>query len=187
MKKIISFFTALFIVVTIFSFTKINNNVVYTVKAKDSKIEFIGNKKNGYHPGYFPIKSGNVTVNDGKITGGKFIIDIANIKVTDESGVNLESTLKSQNFFDALNFGLAEYEITSVKYKDETNADIVGMLTIKGIKVEVAFTALVRDVNDKTLFAQGFFSVDRTKVGLSGFEKDISKDVQIAVHLFANK
>lgn len=63
---------------------------VYAVNTKESKVEFTGNKKSGYHPGYFPVKNGSVNVTNGKITGGKFEIDIAGIKVTDESGEHLE-------------------------------------------------------------------------------------------------
>lgn len=160
---------------------------VYVVNTKDSKVEFTGNKKSGYHPGYFPIKNGTVNVANGKIIGGKFEIDIAGIKVTDESGEHLEGTLKSKDFFNAAAFGTAQYDINAVNYKDDNSAEIVGELTVKGIKAEVKFNAIIRDVNDKTLFAQGFFTVDRTKIGLPGFEKDIARDVQIAVHLFATK
>lgn len=160
---------------------------VYAVNTKESKVEFIGNKKSGYHPGYFPVKNGTVNVVNGKIAGGKFEIDIAGVKVTDESGEHLEGTLKSKDFFNAAAFGIAQYDIIAVNYKGDNNAEIIGNLTIKAIKTEVKFNAVIRDINEKSLFAQGFFAVDRTKIGLPGFEKDIAKDVQIAVHLFANK
>ena len=188
MRKINTIFAVVILALASLSFTNVlNTATVYTVNTKGSKVEFIGNKKSGYHPGYFPIKSGTVNVVDGKITGGKFTIDIAGVKVTDESGAGLEGTLKSKDFFNSFLFGTAEFEITSVNYKDEGNAEIAGNLTIKGIKSEIKFNAAVREVNDKALFAQGFFSLDRTKIGVPGFENMISKDVQIAVHLFADK
>jgi len=186
--KITKLMAKLFGVMFLLSFTTtFYKEDVYAVNTKESKVEFSGNKKSGYHPGYFPVKNGTVNVANGKITGGKFEIDIAGIKVTDESGEHLEGTLKSKDFFNTAAFGMAQYDITAVNYKDDTNAEILGNLTVKGIKAEVKFNAVIRDVNDKSLFAQGFFTVDRTKIGLPGFEKDIAKDVQIAVHLFASK
>ena len=36
----------------------------------------------------------------GKLTGGKFTIDIAGLKVTDGAGAKLEGHLKSADFFE---------------------------------------------------------------------------------------
>jgi polyisoprenoid-binding protein YceI len=188
MKKIVTVFASVIGLILMVSFTKqTKNQEIYKVNSKESKVEFIGNKKSGYHPGYFPVKSGAVFVSDGKITGGKFIIDIASIKVTDESGERLESTLKSKDFFNTTKFGVAEYEIKNITYKDESNVEIQGELSIKGLKTLINFPAIIRDVNNKTLFAQGFFNIDRTKIGVAGYEDMISTDVQMAVHLFADK
>ncbi len=190
MKKLFIICTSAVLVAGTFAFTTIskrNETISYNVDAAKSKVDFNGSKKGGYHPGYFPLKSGNVTVVDGKITGGKFTIDIAGIKITDGAGAALEGHLKKADFFDAEKFGEATYEITNVNYKDAGNAEVTGTLTVKGVAAEVKFDAKIREVGEKGVFAEAFFSLDRTKIGISTGVPNISADVQIGVHLFATK
>ena len=190
MKKVFIGCASFVVIASSLAFTTIakrGESVSYSVDSKQSKVDFSGSKKGGYHPGYFPVKNGAVTVVDGKIAGGKFTIDVAGIKVTDGAGAMLEGHLKKADFFDAEKFGEATYEITSVNYKDANNAEVVGSLTLKGIKAEVKFDAKIRDISDKGLFAEAFFTLDRTKFGLLSGIGMINSDVQIGVHLFATK
>jgi polyisoprenoid-binding protein YceI len=161
--------------------------IAYNVVGETSKVDFSGSKKEGYHPGYFKVKEGNVMVAAGKIVGGKFTIDIANLKVTDESGEKLEGHLKAPDFFASEKYADATYEIKTVTYTSATNASISGNLSIKGLNVPVKFNAIVRSVDDKKLFAEAFFSIDRTKLGMTYGKGMISNDVQIGVHLYAAK
>ena len=190
MKKVLIACASFVVLASTVAFTTINKGgepASYNVDTKNSKVEFNGSKKGGYHPGYFPVKGGSVIVTDGKIIGGKFTIDLAGIKVTDEAGAKLEGHLKSKDFLDAATLPDASFEISSVTYSDANNAQIAGTLTLKGVKAEVKFDAKIREVNEKALFAEAFFSLDRTKIGLGGAAGMISNDVQIAVHLFASK
>lgn len=188
MKKLFIMSSVALLFVGATAFTTIKGDAAkYSVDAKKSTVDFSGSKKGGYHPGYFPVKSGSVDVVDGKITGGTFTIDIAGVKVTDGAGAGLEAHLKKADFFDAEKFGEATYEISSVNYKDANNAEIVGNLTLKGIKAEVKFDAKIRDVSDKGVFAEAFFTLDRTKIGVAYGVGMINADVQIGVHLFATK
>lgn len=154
----------------------------------ESKVEWIGSKKGGYHPGYFPVKSGEVTVDGGKITGGKFVIDLAGVKVTDAAGEKLEGHLKAPDFFDAAKFPEATFTITNVKYTSETAVEISGDLNIKGTNVPLKFPGYVRSVDAaKGLFAQAFFSLDKNTIGIAYGKGMVADDVQIAVQLFAKK
>ena len=157
-----------------------------TVSAEKSRVDWVGTKKSDFHTGYFTVKSGTVTVDGGKLKGGKFVIDLANLKVTDAGGGDrLTGHLKSGDFFDVAKFGEATYEITSVNYTGESSADVTGNLNLKGTSVPVKFTALIRNNDDKGFFAQGFFSLDRTAFGINYGVGNVAKDVQIAVHIFA--
>lgn len=190
MKKIIIACASFVVIAGTVAFTKatkVGEPVSYTVNAKESKVDFSGSKKGGYHPGYFPVKDGNVTVVNGKITGGKFTIDVAGIKVTDGAGEKLEGHLKAPDFFDATKFADAIFEIKSVKYKSAENATISGDLTLKGTTSKISFDAKVREVSETKLFAEANFSIDRTKFGISYGVGNVSSDVQIGVHLFASK
>jgi len=190
MKKVFAILVSAALITGIYSFipaTKIAAPVTYTVTAGDSKIDWIGSKKAGYHPGYFPVKSGQVFIDNGKLTGGKFVIDIAGVKVTDGAGEKLEGHLKAPDFFDVAKFPEATFEITGVNYSGATAAEITGTLNLKGANVPVKFPAYIRNADEKGFFAEGFFSVDKNVLGLTYGKGMVSDDVQIAVHIFAKK
>ena len=68
-------------------------------------MDWIGSKKSDFHTGYFPLKSGAVQVDGGKLVGGSFVIDVAGLKVTDEGGgAKLQGHLSSADFFDISKF-----------------------------------------------------------------------------------
>ncbi len=162
--------------------------VNYTVSAEKSRIDWIGSKKGDFHTGFFPIKSGSVSVDGGKLKGGKFVIDLANVKVTDAAGGDrLTGHLKSPDFFDAAKFAEATFEITSVNYTSVLAADVAGTLNIKGISVPVKFVANFRSADEKGFFAQAFLSIDRTLLGLTYGAGMVSNDVQLAIHIFGTK
>ncbi|MFY7653053.1 MAG: YceI family protein [Chitinophagaceae bacterium] len=189
MKKLIVSLSVVIASTTLLSFIPANKIAAdaYTVDTKNSKVEFVGSKTDGYHPGFFSIKSGSVTLDNGKLTGGSFVIDLANLKVTDDAGERLEGHLKAKDFFDVANFSDAKYEITSVKYTSEKNAEIDGKLTLKGITAPVKFNTVIRNADDKKFFGQASFNLDRTVFGINYGVGKISSDVQINVFLFATK
>jgi len=187
MKKVALFAIAATVLAGLFSFVPGIKNLVdtYNVNTSNSKIDWVGSKKEGYHPGTIALKSGNVNVEAGKITGGKFVIDINSIKVSDEAGAKLEGHLKSADFFDAGKFPEASFEITKVTYTSETAIIIEGNLTAKGVTVPLKFPGYVRSVSDTKLFAQAFFSVDANLLGITS--KWVASDVALGIHLFATK
>jgi len=195
MKKIIlavTLITASFSLVAFTKKDKMTEGVTYTVNAQKSKVDWIGSKKSDFHTGYFPLKSGSLQVNAGKLTGGSFVIDIAGLKVTDERGGDrLQGHLSSADFFDIAKFGEATFTITSVKEISEGKVNITGDLTMKGIKAAVSFPAVIRsaDLNekDKGFFAEAFFPFDRTVFGVSYGVGMVDKDVQLAIHIYAAK
>lgn len=162
--------------------------VNYTVNAERSRIDWIGSKKADFHTGFFPIKSGSVSVDAGKLKGGKFVIDLAGVKVTDAGGGDrLTGHLKSPDFFDVAKNAEASFEITSVNYTSATAADVTGTLSIKGLSVPVKFVANVRSADDKGFFAQAFLSIDRTLLGVTYGAGMVSNDVQLAIHIYGAK
>lgn len=188
MKKSLSIilFAALF--TGLYSFVPGKKQVVQTTYAVDvvkSKIDWNGSAGDHYHLGSFGLKGGQVIVDNGKISGGKFIIDLSSVKA--DAGERLEGHLKSDAFFDVAKSAEATYEIKSVKYTSENTADIDGSLTMKGATVDVKFTAKIRGVDDKKLFAEASFSIDRTLWGVSYGPGKVANDVAVTVHLFGTK
>ena len=190
MKKLLIATVGLVTILGTVAFTTVGkkaDTVVYTVDSKNSKIEWSGSKKNGYHPGYFMLKDGNLKVSEGKIIGGSFTIDVAGLKVTDGAGEKLEGHLKTADFFDVANYPEANFEINNVNYTEESTAQITGTLNLRGTKAEVKFDAKVRSISDAKVFAEAFFSLDRTIFGVNYGKGNVSNDVMIAVRLFASK
>lgn len=180
---------ALFFGLSSFESTDTKKDVInYTVNAEKSRIDWIGSKKGDFHTGLFPIKSGSVSVDAGKLKGGKFVIDLAGVKVTDNiGGDRLTGHLKSPDFFDVAKFAEASFEITSVNYTSAQTADVAGTLNIKGATVPVKFVANIRSADEKGFFAQAFLSIDRTLLGLNYGPGMVSNDVQLAIHIFGTK
>lgn len=163
----------------VFSFTKFADTL--TVDTAKSKVEWNGSAADHYHPGTVAIKSGTVTVDNGKITGGKFVMDLTTIKSTDGTGDRLDNHLKSAQFFDVAKFGEATYEITGVNYTSDNTADISGNLTVKGASIPVKLPAKIRGLKDGKLFAEATFSLDPTAMNIQKYGVDVT------VHLFAAK
>ena len=188
MKKAIVALTGLVLFTGLSSFApgSAKADMSLTVNTEKSRIDWVASKKSDFHTGIFPLKSGSVTVDAGKLKGGKFVIDLANLKVTDAGGGDrLTGHLKSADFFDVAKFAEATYEITGVNYTDASNADVTGNLTVKGLTVPVKLKAQIRNSDEKGFFAQAFLSLDKTLVGINYGTGNVSNDVQLAIHLFA--
>jgi polyisoprenoid-binding protein YceI len=191
MKKIMFSLVVIAASISMISFAPKAKNadvVNFTVTAQKSKVDFTGSKKSDYHTGYFPIKSGAVQVNGGKLVGGSFVIDIAGLKVTDErGGEKLQGHLSSADFFDITKFGEASFTISSVEYTKADRATIKGDLNLKGIKAPVTFTAVIRNADDKGFFAEAFMPFDRTLFGISYGVGMVDSEVQLAIHIYGTK
>ena len=177
--------------ISLLSFTPKQNKadaVTFTVTAQKSKVDWIGSKKSDYHTGYFPIKSGSVQVEAGKLVGGSFVIDVAGLKVTDErGGEKLQGHLSSADFFDVTKFGDATFAITSVKYTAGDKASITGNLKIKDISAPITFAASIRNADDKGFFAEAFLPFDRTVFGIKYGVGMVDSEVQLAIHIYGTK
>ncbi|HTE25849.1 YceI family protein [Flavitalea sp.] len=136
----------------------------FEIAVAQSNIEWTGRKITGAHFGTISLKHGKFTVDDGKLTGGRFIIDIASIKILDlaDPGTSAQFAdhLASEDFFGTAQYPEATFEITEVN-----NNHIEGNLTIKGITHPIGFDASV-NIGDEILNASGVIVVDRTKYGI---------------------
>jgi polyisoprenoid-binding protein YceI len=182
MKKLLFAATMLAVSVGIMSFIPSKKFAdTLTVDVSKSKIDWFGAAADHYHPGVVNLKSGTVTVDNNKITGGKFVIDLTSAKGTDGQGERLDGAIKGPNMFDVAKFGEATYEITAVNYTSENTADLTGNLTVKGATVPVKVPAKIRSSKDGKLFAEAFFSLDAPSIGIQRYTIDL------AVHIVAAK
>ena len=169
---------------------------------QQSSIEFIGSGIGKEHPGTFRLKDGSVTVKDNKITGGKLIIDIKSLQVSQPEEIYqtmLLPHLLSADFFDAEKFPEATFEITQVSTPQATEnqseantVNISGNLTLKGITKNVTFPAVVKAA-ENTVKGRGEFEIDRTQWEMHYgnnkqlADKFISPIVKISFSFFGGK
>lgn len=144
-------------------------DVTMQVDPAASKVEWTGSKPTGSHHGTVKISDGKLILADGKLTGGKFTIDMTSIMDEDlsseEDNAKLVGHLKSPDFFDVAKFPEAVFVITSAEPTSgspEANYNITGNLTLKDITKSVIFPANVSVEGDNIRAVTPEFIIDRT-------------------------
>ncbi|MDN5329507.1 MAG: hypothetical protein PWP35_1294 [Bacteroidales bacterium] len=141
-----------------------------------SVVEWEGSKPGGKHNGTISLKSGEIYVENGNITGGRIVIDmhsIVNLDIQDpEYNQKLVGHLKSADFFSVDSFPEAYFTITSVKKLaseeqlssgETVTHEVSGNLKIKNIEKGITFKAKV-EINDNIVSASApQFIIDRSE------------------------
>lgn len=144
-------------------------NQTFKIAVAQSNIDWTGRKVTGAHNGTIGIKSGELVLQDGKLTGGNFVVDVTSIKILDvtDPATNAQfwGHLASDDFFSLDQHPEATFVITNVAAKENNAYDITGDLTIKGITHEVKFKAVLNS-NSDSLTAIGRITIDRTWYGI---------------------
>lgn len=150
--------------------------MVYKADTALSLVEWEGSKPGGKHNGTIAVKSGEVYVDNGAVTGGKIIIDmhsIVNLDIKDkEYNQKLVGHLKSSDFFSVDSFPEAYFTIVSVKplasvetlpTGETVTHEVTGNLKIKDIEKAITFKARL-EVNDNMVSASApQFIIDRSE------------------------
>ncbi len=110
------------VAITGWAFTTKNAPVKLNISLEQSKIDWAATKKTGYHNGIIKLKSGEIEVENNKLVGGKFVIDVTTLNATDfenpkENG--LVKHLMGKEFLETDKYPEASFDITKVEYKDE--------------------------------------------------------------------
>ena len=164
----------------------------FKVVSSLSNIEWKGQKIAGAHSGSIGIKEGEFSLNEGKLTGGKFIVDMTAITVLDitdpSTNAQFVGHMASSDFFSSGEYPEAIFEIASIK-----NSRIEGNITIKGIKRTIGFDADIH-VSEDMLTAMGKMIIDRTQFDIKfrsgNFFKDLGdtliyNEFELDVHITA--
>jgi polyisoprenoid-binding protein YceI len=143
-----------------------------TLNVEKSTIKWIGKKVVGnQHHGTINFSKGNFSIADGKLTGGRFDVDMKSITDKDldskEMRAKLEGHLKSEDFFGVKSFPTGSFSITKAVHNakagsDEANYSITGTMKLKGISQKLSFPARI-DIENGTLTASAKVVFDRSK------------------------
>ncbi|MEZ4802579.1 MAG: YceI family protein [Gelidibacter sp.] len=115
------------------------------------------------HDGTVNFKKGYLKVENGKLWGGSFEVDMTSI-VAEDDGPNsgLAKHLKSADFFDVKMYPTAWLSIQKVRSTSEGNYEVEANLNIKGITKPVLFTATLEEVNKRWQLTTKFI-IDRSR------------------------
>jgi polyisoprenoid-binding protein YceI len=159
-------------------------NGVFTADST-STIAWIGSKQTGKHSGSIKIKNGEFTVENGKITEGKFTIDMNTISVEDLEGedkAKLEGHLKGlrndveDHFFNVAKYPEAVFEVTA--FMNENGSDMLeGNLTIKNKTNKIKFPISVSEEQEVVTMSSAEFNINRTLWGVNYGSKSIFDDL----------
>lgn len=151
--------------------TYVDAQEVVKLKKEKSSIRWAGSHSFGFgkHDGTVDLKSGELTMKQGKITGGKFTLDMNTIVNTDgDYNEGLVDHLKNEDFFDVAKHPTAELIFTKIHYYDpnrtpgdpivyiKANADLI----IKGFSQPIEFSI---HTDDEHAEMSARFKIDRTR------------------------
>ncbi len=141
--------------------------VVLSVDTDASEIIWVGTKVTGRHTGTVKIKEGILYLDNGKLSGGNFTIDMTTIENKDLEGEwkqKLENHLKSPDFFAVDSFPTSEFVITNVEPiegVDTANYMVEGNLTIRGITKSIRFPVKEEKAEGDTYVYTTAFNINR--------------------------
>lgn len=157
----------------------------YNVSPESAVINWVGSKPTGEHNGTVKVSSGTLSVENGQVTAGSFVIDMTSIEVLDLSGDEkgyLEAHLKglgkpeeADHFFNITAHPNATFDIVSVMAATDTtyNSEVKGNLTIKGVTKEVTIPANITVNDDVVVVTTEQFMINRTDFGVNYSSKSI--------------
>ena len=186
----------------------------FKVDTTASKVEWVATKVSAYHTGTLNVKSGEVIIQDGNITGGNFVLDMNSIVVSGPPGSDAKANekllghLKSADFFDVATNPEATFTITSVapfsgtakdsadprqesisKYKvTNPTHNVSGNLTIRGVTKNITFPAQLT-IAGNSASAIAKFNINRQdwNIVYPGKPDDLIRDeVHLGIALKAN-
>lgn len=158
MKRILLSSVALLLLLNLNAQTRL------TADTSGTKIEWKGEKVLGEHTGTIKLKSGWLTMENNKITGGEFIIDMASLKES-QNNQKLEGHLKSDDFFAVQKFPESKLVLTGSTPFDKGTGTVTGNLTIKDTTNPLEFKASMQKKDNGTWFFSRI-TVDRAKYNI---------------------
>jgi polyisoprenoid-binding protein YceI len=182
----------------------------YTIDTTATAVQWRATHKGGFAPRFGGIKvtGGSLNIENGALTGGSFevnmntlITDPASVTEKDKKSTELDSHLKSPDFFNVAKYPNAKFVITGVAPYDSAKGKsliagatnlISGNLTLKDSTLNITFPAQIT-VGESDVTANAKFVIDRTAWGINykteGSAENwmISKDVEIGFTLKAVK
>jgi polyisoprenoid-binding protein YceI len=124
------------------------------------------------HFGNLKLREGEIEVRDARIARGKFTIDMDSIEDVDIEDSTMRKMLiahlKSDDFFDVKRYPIAEFELSKTTPIEgakpgNPNAEVGGTLTLKGVRDDIGFRAIIAPTSNGLLAVDAHLDIDRTR------------------------
>jgi len=173
------------------SLSSVGTGKEFKIDVAHSELKWQAFKAVGSHHGIVPILEGNVFVDANNITGGKVILDMKNLQVTDLEGDDkqtLEDYLKGfkpgkeDDFFNTTKYPTATFVIigsTPITGDADVNHIVHGELTMRDITKPVNFKVkLDIGAGNAVKITAVPFTIDRTEWGIKFKSKKFFDDLK---------
>ena len=140
-KKVTTLAAVILMALVTFSFTAIEGEKK-EINTENSTVTWKGYKVTGSHYGTVALQSGHLIFDEGKLTGGEFVVDMSTLVTDDLEGEykgKLEGHLKSDDFFGVEKYPTSKLVFTKVKSTGKNSYEVTGDLTVKGKSAPVTF------------------------------------------------
>lgn len=164
------------------------------INLKKSSIEWVATEMHGLkrRTGIIAFKEGFFLCQNDKIIGGKFIVDMETIEVTDvpldekTARKNLLNHLKSNDFFNVVHYPLSMLVLTSVAQTKNNSLKISGNLTIREVTKNIEFVAYQEGSNFETAFTFNRLDWNIAYKGSWANKTLVDKDVELKIKITMN-
>jgi len=129
------------------------------VNIAESSLLWKGFKPTGSHNGTVKLTSGAMSVSNGVITAGEFVIDMTSVADADGSA-RLDGHLKSADFFDVEKYPTSKFVVTSSEL-NEGKVMVTGNLTIKDVTKSITIPAVITEAEGVITFKSETFELNR--------------------------
>lgn len=161
------------------------------VNLKKSKINWVATEMRGAKRriGTISFKEGFCLHNSGKIISGKFIVDMETMDVIDVpfheeiARRNLLNHLKSNDFFNVINFPFSTLELTSVHQTENDSLKVSGNLTIREVTKNIEFFAHQKGGNFVTIFTFNRLDWNIAYEGSWADKTLVDKEVELTIEI----
>lgn len=140
----------------------------------ESRVTWIGRNLINKHWGQVAISAGEVTFQNGTVTGGAVVLDMRRITSSDLAGSDLHDVLihhlESDDFFDVERFPEARFTIDLTEVcadcPGSRNLRLHGSLTLRGVTQPLTVEAAAGFTPEGHAALQCTFTIDRTQWGV---------------------